>query len=63
MTDNEQRAHDLALILVQYWMTSPISDSELDVAGKAKPRDIYSKYVETYQQALNAFNRDFPTKS
>lgn len=43
---NEQRAHDLAIATL----------TRLDLSNV----DVYSKYIELYNLALKAFNRDFP---
>lgn len=59
MTDNQKRAHDLAILVLK----------KLDIACFMEPSaadgeefkvDLYEKYKEAYTAALDALNRDFP---
>lgn len=59
MTDNEKRAHDLAISML------PISyDMNMRTAEKEKASvvnfDAYNEYMSFYEQALKNFNQDFP---
>lgn len=58
MLSNEQRAHDIAIALIPTLMNSPLSPDELNGDGTVK-RDVLVKYLETYNIALNALNREF----
>lgn len=51
MTDNEKRAHDLAIASLPMQYLN--SNSEKGI-------DIYRCYLDCYETALDAFNRDFP---
>lgn len=57
MTDNEKRAHDLAVALL------PV---ELQIAnrqyheGKVESIDLYAIYLQRYNQLLDNINADFP---
>ena len=51
MLDNKQRAHDLALLTVEILNKNP---------GDVDRLDVYKLYLEAYEMALEAFNRDFP---
>lgn len=50
---NEQRAHDLAIAVLN---RINLIDNDMD----AVPVDFYKKYIELYNTALHAFNRDYP---
>lgn len=60
MTDNEKRAHDLAIALIPLMKkshTAQVLNGELpddDVF------DVYEYYMGCYESALESFNRDFP---
>ncbi len=54
MTDNEKRAHDLALI-----MTLVIYDRDYRGTNK-KGGDIYEEYKKSYDEILKDVNYDFP---
>ena len=59
---NEQRAHDLTLLITEYAMKNPqtITDGTVSNDGKGSFNlDIYKFYKEHYIQILEDFNRDF----
>lgn len=54
MTDNEKRAHDLAIASI------PILYNAAKNAESEDNRfDLYATYLSTYNEALKAINRDF----
>lgn len=53
MTDNEKRAHDIAIALL------PILYSKTQ---DQTPVDAYAEYKNAYECALANINRDFPAK-
>ena len=55
MTDNEKRAHDLAISYYKEVLQFRSKDTTDDVH-----LDIYQIYKELYESSLNAFNRDYP---
>lgn len=63
MTDNQQRAHDIA-VACALTESNPIR-----IASKAlkqddtKPFDFYEVYKFAYSVALDALNRDFPEQN
>lgn len=60
MTDNEKRAHDLAVALVPLMRdrhASQILNGELP---EDDVFDAYEYYMGCYESALKSFNRDFP---
>ena len=59
MTDNEKRAHDLAVVTVPvlYDMQKYNAISNKDNSVKI---DLYDEYLRSYETLLDAFNRDFP---
>lgn len=59
MTDNEKRAHDFAIALLP--ITAKLKVNELAQSGEVDIRiDYYKEYLQYYQAALSAFDRDFP---
>lgn len=52
MTENEKRAHDLAIAVVAGMIANAKQDT-----------DAYKLYMFSYQSALESFNRDFPQKT
>lgn len=61
MTDNEKRAHDLALTL----LSSMLDPKVLENAFSEKEAGTYivhgyDKYLELYNKSLAKFNHDFP---
>lgn len=56
MTDNEKRAHDLAISyykeVIHHKISTDISDNV--------HIDIYEIYKKIYESSLKAFNRDYP---
>lgn len=61
MTDNEKRAHDLALVTLQL-----LWENTIEKAGEqgrcAGPIDIYEDYKRVYEMALESFEYDFPSE-
>lgn len=59
MTDNEKRAHDLAVALcietVHLKSSTLISSGETNIAI-----DCFEEYMSAYTKALEAFNKRFP---
>lgn len=61
MTDNEKRAHDLALLAVS--KTIDLEQIALQAAKRGDQIakiDFYAEYKKVYDAALPVFNRDFP---
>ena len=56
--DNEQRAHDLAMLYVK----EDMKPTYAELQDHIKPKDIYSLYVKRYVDILDKVNRDFPNK-
>lgn len=52
MTENEKRAHDLAIAVVAGM-----------IANANERTDAYTLYMSAYHAALESFNRDFPQKT
>ena len=66
MTDNERRAHDLAISalpkIVEYRLKAQVQTNPADKNGVISTNaDYYKIYKELYSSALSAFNRDFPS--
>lgn len=67
MTDNEKRAHDFALALL-----NKVADAraQMDADSKSPDEsgnivvnvDYYKIYKEIYDSVLSSFERDFPSK-
>lgn len=59
MTDNEKRAHDLAI-----YALSKIGPTEEQIkaaeSGAIISIDYYKEYKSLYSHLLSSFNRDFP---
>ena len=55
MTDNEKRAHDLAIASIPLLYTDAQNAKEED-----NRFDLYNAYMSVYNEALKSFNRDFP---
>ena len=51
MISNEQRAHDIAILSIHSLMRNP---------PKSERFDIYALYLNAYEIAIEAVNRDFP---
>lgn len=64
MTDNEKRAHDLAIMISNYVMQPNYVASQAKAAGMDgeinATVDPYKNYVETYKMLLPLINKDFP---
>lgn len=62
MTDNEKRAHDLALLVMS--KSIDLEQIARQAAGKGSQTvkiDFYAEYKKAYDAALPAFNHDFPS--
>ncbi|MEB8418949.1 hypothetical protein NGG16_16060 [Enterococcus casseliflavus] len=57
---NEQRAHDLALLTVKAEINRQLLSQLIGADYDEIEFDIYQNYHHAYQQALDAFNLDFP---
>lgn len=61
MTFNEKRAHDLALVALNFSMQPDSLAAEVLATGSTTVGvDLYAKYKLAYEAALEALNRDFP---
>ena len=62
MTDNELRAHDIAVKLLNPNPPQTITLTEEEIAsGKVERRiDIFQEYLKLYYAALQALNKEFP---
>ncbi|MCM1112184.1 MAG: hypothetical protein NC399_02900 [Muribaculum sp.] len=62
MTDNEKRAHDLAIAITidaaQMYRDAPIADNE-----SQRSFDFFARYMEVYNQILECFNAQFPNSN
>lgn len=63
MTDNEKRAHDIALVLLAEIMKPQYLVNEVVGGSKSATVDAYAKYKTAYDSALKALNRDYPSGS
>lgn len=69
MSDNEKRAHDLALLVVDKTVDMYLKQMESEAREAALTGvtavegniDYYERYKRAYEEALNAFNNDFPS--
>lgn len=59
MTDNEKRAHDLAIAMlpttINYQSVKAVENGTVDNGV-----DVIKCYMKTYKGALNSFNHEFP---
>ena len=63
MFTNEQRAHDLAIALINTRVGSLINETrEPNLEGKQSDLtiDVYKEYKDLYELSLKDINRDFP---
>lgn len=60
MTDNEKRAHDLAIVMLPKLVESRLLAATQQ--GVDSRVDWYAEYITLYERALTAFNRDNPIK-
>lgn len=60
MTDNEKRAHDIAVAALVIVTRPEALRAEAAGDGVASI-DIYQKYLDAYNSLLNAIQRDFPS--
>lgn len=58
MTDNEKRAHDLAVSMVPVLYKIQLEDAIRN--AETIDVDIYKDYIKLYNSALKAVNHDFP---
>lgn len=59
MTDNQRRAHDLAIALLPGTINMRISEAANN-GLKDVSVDAYKEYMALYSMNLESFNRDFP---
>lgn len=65
MTDNEKRAHDMSIALLNRVMDMDMQDSkqkqldsgETEIYLSTNPHEVY---MRIYKSALNSFNKEFP---
>lgn len=57
MTDNEKRAHDLAIAAIPYAMDAA---KQMVKEGTIDGFPFYKVYLQIYEDLLKAFQRDFP---
>ena len=63
MTDNEKRAHDLAVAIAvaSTFSNSALSRIYTNTADTEEIKlDLYAVYKDTYESALSSLARDFP---
>ncbi|HJC91629.1 MAG TPA: hypothetical protein H9695_11780 [Candidatus Mediterraneibacter excrementigallinarum] len=60
MTDNEKRAHDLAIALIPLMQKSHNAQVLNGELAEDDVFDAYEYYMGCYKSALESFNRDFP---
>lgn len=60
MTDNEKRAHDLAVALIPLMQKNHAAQVLNGELPEDDVFDAYHYYMECYVSALESFNRDFP---
>lgn len=57
MTDNEKRAHDLAIALLPKTIDSKAE--KIAASGNIESIDAFDCYMELYKNSLKSFNREF----
>lgn len=60
MTDNEKRAHDIAVAALVI-ATRPEALRAAETDDGVASIDIYQKYLDAYNSLLKALQRDFPS--
>lgn len=61
MTDNEKRAHDLAIFALSKTIDFEQLAKNAAQCGETEISvDFYAEYIKAYNAVLPAFNRDFP---
>ena len=60
MTDNEKRAHDLAIATLPFLHDNHYAMIENDDIPEDSAFDIFEQYMACYETALESFNREFP---
>lgn len=62
MTDNEKRAHDLAIATLSFSLQPEMLKGMANASGTNKLNiDPYHAYIGLYHEFLRAFGKDFPT--
>ena len=56
---NEQRAHDLALLIAQAEINKTLV-AQVKSENETTELDIYPLYLTAYHEALESFSKDFP---
>lgn len=59
MTDNEKRAHDLAIAMLPSTIEYQ-SEKAVENGTAENGVNLFECYMSTYKSALNEFNREFP---
>lgn len=59
MTDNEKRAHDLAIVSLPILLEISNRDAFINEESVVS-FDAYSEYLKVYSKTLELFKRDFP---
>lgn len=59
MTDNEKRAHDLSTVLLPQTIDYKAKET-VENGTASNGVDAFSVYMETYNNLLDLFNREFP---
>ena len=62
MTDNEKRAHDLAIAMIPIEYENHKSLIINEVISENTAFDAFEEYMRYYDSALETFNRHFPEK-
>ena len=65
MTDNEKRAHDLAITSTNLIISARLNGAKISNEGddvSSKEIDVYQIYKTAYERSLASFTRDFPEK-
>lgn len=60
MTDNEKRAHDIAVALLPEFLHVEMNKSLVEESNSTHTFNIYEAYKTEYDSMLKAINRDFP---
>lgn len=59
MTDNEKRAHDIAITVLPARINNAI-DTFVKTGNADNAPDVYQLYKSTYEMTLKALNQDYP---
>ena len=60
MTDNEKRAHDLAIVICTD-VCHLKRQSQVDAGKTHVTVDYFEEYINVYESALEAFNEKYPS--